>query len=135
MNQPKNRMDRYQLQRGYALADRELLPRGKSAGDFLIGRQARQGIRHALQALCLARGEEYQPRWSTRKLWEQARPGYDLSIGPGILDQYPEFNHRGTRTPIEQPITIIPDHMIMITSDISMILAVAVGEVALNSTE
>ena len=140
----------YQLQKVYAEANREMLrmsqggPRGQGRGrrersgldgrrDALIGEQSRQGVRHALRALCLARGLEYEDAWSTRRLLQGADPGHKLNIGAGILDQYPDGG--GMPQPeAPNPITTIPDHIFMVCADISMILEVADQRLALMST-
>lgn len=127
---------RYQLERGYAEANRELLSMSgdERAGrrDALVGRQSRRGVRHALQALCAARGRGYEDSWSTERLLRHAGPGHALSIGPGILDQYPAD---GEPCPahVPNPITIIPDHIFMVTADISMLLEVAQEQAALRA--
>ena len=135
----------YQLQKVYAEANREMLrmsqggPGGRGQSgldrrrDALIGGQSRQGVRHALRALCLARGLEYEDAWSTRRLLQGADPGHRLSIGAGILDQYTD----GGGMPEPQapnPITTIPDHIFMVCADISMILEVADQRLALTAT-
>ena len=115
------RQKRIQMERAYAEANLELLRMSANPSDMLFGRQARQGVRHALQALALAKGRDCQQDWSTRRLLIMANPGVDLSIGAGLLDQYPELGE--TRNPgAPNPLTQIPDHRFMITADIRMLL-------------
>lgn len=123
-----NMEKQYELERAYAEGIREMLrmhrPGPEGRRDMLVGRQSRQGVRHALQALCLARGRDHEPSWDMEQLLEKANPGHDLSIGVRILDQYPTD---GGPLPhqVPSPITVIPDHIFMCCADISMILEVA----------
>ncbi len=124
----------------HILANREMLTTARHPRDFLVGQQARPGVRHALQALILAQGGNHQPQRSTQELLDQANPGHQLSISPRLLDQYPSLDDhipdKGTpKQTIQNPITTIPDHIFMITADISMLLELAEQHIMLIATE
>ena len=71
------RNEQIQTHKRYARANLALMSRRPSPRDIILGRLARQGVRHALKALVLAKGREYQPDWSTNRLLTEAGVGTD----------------------------------------------------------
>ena len=126
------RNEQIRLQHAFALANLALLNLSPNPSDMLFGRQARQGVRHALPALVLAKGRKCQPDWSTGRLITEANPGMDLNIGAGLLDQYPEPGS-ASRSGAEHLLTQIPDHRFMIIADIRMLLELAENQPAERS--
>ena len=114
-----NRNQRRQLERLHAETSLELIRTIANPSDDLFGAQARRGVRHALQSLVLAQGQDYQQDWSTQRLLAEVKLPFKLNVGPNLLDQYED---RACPPRVQNPLTQIPDHRFMIIADIRMLL-------------